>query len=272
MAPPETIKEKVKKLFTNEETGKTVTDEQTGKCYELLTEAVWDIAAATFSVLYLLTAMFFLVWALFDIYHGQNQVLTRFFSEDTIYPDSPLARLIAYAVIGGALGSVVNGFRSLLSWHADRRAFGWRYVWKYVTLPPLGGVLAAIVYAVVHCGIGVLGADFTQGGATTNQALSAFAIGALAGYGCQKTFKWLDEHVNRVFSTIRAEVKTPNLSGKTKEKAETALEAIGLKLGNVDSKTDPDKAKAGKVVAQDPLPDTKISRGGAVKITLAKKA
>lgn len=60
-------------------------------------------------------------------------------------------------------------------------------------------ILAAIVYALTRAGIAVAGGDFAAGNDSTAQAFSAFAIGALPGYGSQKVFKWLDEHVNRWF-------------------------------------------------------------------------
>ena len=274
MEPPKTEEEKAKKgLFSKEKTGDTAIDEQTGKVFELETEMLWDIITATFSVVYLLIMLLLLCWALFDIYHGQNELLTRIFSEDTIYPDSPLSRLIAYAVIGGGLGGVVNGFRSIIIWHAERKAFGWRFTWKYITLPPLGAVLAAMVYAIVHSGMGVLGGGFAQGENYTNQALSAFAIGALSGYGSQKVFKWLDGHVNKLFRIAPViEVKVPDLEGKTLKEAEAALKQSGLKLGKVKQEVTDDPTKVDKVIRQSPTEDSTISKGRSVNIIIGKKA
>lgn len=272
MEPAKTFKEWARRLVIKEKMGgRPVIDPQTNRSYELLSEAIWDIAAATFSVLYLLAMLLFFLWALFDIYHGQNQVLKLVFSEDTTYPDSPLCRLIAYAVIGGGLGGVVNGFRSIVIWHSERKAFGWRFIWKYVTLPPLGAVLAAMVYAIVHGGIGVLGGSFTPGEGLANQALSAFGIGALAGYGSHKVFKWLDGQVNRIFITVKAEVEVPDLTDKTQEDAETALKASGLKLDKVEDIIDSNDEKTGKVVSQSPPPGTKVPKASSVDIKIAKK-
>jgi len=270
MEPPKTLKEMLKRLIYKEKIGETAKDELTNKPFELWTEAIWDTLAAAFSVLYLLVMLIFWCWVLFDIYHGQNQVLTFFFSEDTIYPDSPLSRLIAYAVIGGGLGGVVNGFRSIINWHSERMAFGWRFIWKYITLPPLGAVLAAIVYAVVRCGIGVLGGGFDQGENSANQVLSAFAIGALSGYGSHQVFKWLDENVKKIFTTTK--VKVPDLTGKTQKEAEAALKEANLKLGKVSTQVSDDPAIAGKVISQNPIAGSISPKGKSVDITIATTA
>ena len=273
MEPPQTFNEYVRKWFVKEKMdGPPVIDPQTGKSYVLLSEAIWDIAAAIFSILYLLSMLRFLFWALLDVYHGQNQVLTLIFSEDTNYPDSPLSRLISFAVIGGGMGGVVNGFRSIINWHSESKAFSWRFIWKYVTLPPLGAVLAAMVYALVYGGIGVLGGSFNLGEGSANQALSAFGIGALSGYGSHKVFKWLDELVNRVFSTAKVIVEVPDLTDKTQEEATAELKEAGLKLGSVDYIIDSDNKKIGKVVGQTPLPEMKVPKASSVDVKIAKKA
>lgn len=233
MEPPKTFAEWTRKLVVREKTGVSAEDEQTGKSFELLSETIWDVAAAIVSVLYLFATLVFLCWALFDVYHGQNQVLQYLLSKETILPDSPLSRLIAYAVIGGGLGGVVNGFRSIIVWHSERQAFGWRYAWKYITLPPLGALLAAMVYALVQSGMAVLGGNFVPDENAANQALSAFGIGALAGYGSHKVFIWLDWHVNRWFSTAKAEeerVDSSNTGEGTEggdATGETAIESGG---------------------------------------------
>ena len=273
MEPGKTDDERAEKgSVSKDRTEETAIDEQTGKVFELEAEELWDIITATFSVLYLIFMLFFLCWALFDVYHGQNELLTRLFSEDTIYPDSPLSRLIAYAVIGGGLGGVVNGFRSFISWHAERKAFGWRFTWKYITLPPLGAVLAAMVYTVVHCGMGVLGGGFTPSDDYTTQALSAFAIGALSGYGSHKVFKWLDDQVNKLFSIAPAEITVPNLKGKTKKEAEIALKKNHLKRGKVTTEVSNDPDKINRVIEQKPAAGSISSKGESVDITIAVKA
>ncbi len=275
MEPAETIKapkpaqdsrRSWERFWVKQEMGGPVTDPQTGTSFVLMSEAIWDTAAAALSVLYLLFMLGFLSWALFDIYHGQNQVLAWLFSKETTYPDSPLGRLIAYAVIGGGMGAVVDGFRSFVIWHSERQAFGWRFLWKYITLPPLGGLLAAMVYALVQGGIAILGGSFMPEEGSANQVLSAFGIGALAGYGSNKVFRWLDGHVNRIFS-IQKEIAVPNLTGLTKDQAVTALEEAGLKVGKIKEKSDP--ANAGKVILQSPKADSKLAPGAVVDITIA---
>lgn len=270
MEPPKTLtlKEMAKRLFSKEKTG-VATDEQTGKDFDMWSEALWDTLAAAFSILYLLIMLFFLCWALFDIYHGQNELLTRIFSEDTIYPDSPQSRVIAYVVIGGGLGGVVNGFRSIISWHAERKAFGWRFMWKYITLPPLGALLGAMVYAIVYGGIGILGGTFAEAENYPNQALSAFAIGALSGYGSHKVFLWLDEQVNKLFIIM---VKVPDLTGKTQKEAKLALEKVHLKLGTVSQEVSSDPNIIDKIISQNPAAGSRCSKGDSVDITIAVKA
>jgi hypothetical protein len=268
MESAKTFKEWVRNLLVKEKMGVTTVDEQTGTPFELESEAIWDIAAATFSILYLLVMLIMFSWALFDIYYKQNQVLQYIFSADTKYPDSPLCCLIGYTVIGGGLGGVVNGLRSVVSWHAERRAFGWRFMWKYVTLPPLGAVLAAMVYALVYGGVTLLGGDFAVDQNSANQALSAFGIGALAGYGSHKVFKWLDEHVSRIFAITPKETNVPDLTGKSRAEAETALKKAGLTPGKVDHSKDSSASNIGKVTSQRPAPGSTVSRRKPVDITL----
>ncbi len=267
LKPATTFKELLDRYWKKQKMGEA-SDPQTGIRYVLLSEAVWDTTAATLSVLYLLFVLVFLCWALFDIYHGQNQVLARLFSKETIYPDSSLGRLIAYAIIGGAMGAVVDGFRSFVHWHSEMQAFGWRFLWKYVTLPPLGALLAAIVYALVQGGIAVFGGSFTPEEGSANQALTAFGLGALAGYGSHKAFKWLDYWVNRIFATRRREeTQVPDLTDMTEDEAVAALKEVGLKIGKIEQQRD--KANAGKVISQTPKPDSKLAPGTKVDITVA---
>ena len=154
----------------------TFVDEKTGNIYQLVPEKAWDIAAATFSILYLVIMLAVFSGLLFAILGNQ------FLKED-----NPIYLLMAYTVIGGGLGGVINGIRSFIGWHADRRAFGRRYVWKYITLPLLG-------------------------------ALGAFSIGALSGYGSHRVLKWLEEQVNKLFKiTGTVGIKAPDLKDKTKE-------------------------------------------------------
>ena len=251
----------------------TVLDEQTGKSFKLEPEKGWDIAAAIFSILYLVAMLAFFSWQLVETCVGQGLLLKLFLPKGVDYPNSPLYRLMAYTVIGGGLGGIVNGIRSFISWHAERKAFGRRYVWKYITLPLLGAVLAAIVYAIVRGGIAALGGSYTPGEGFTNQAMSAFAIGALSGYGSHKVFKWLDGHVNKLFRiTPIIEVTVPDLKGKSQSEVEVALKQSDLKLGKVSQKVSADPSEFSKVIDQNPLAGSTSLKGGLVDITIAIKA
>lgn len=251
----------------------TVLDEQTGKSYKLEPEKGWDIAAAIFSILYLVAMLGFFFWQLIETCAGQGLLLKLFLPEGVDYPNSPLYRLMAYTVIGGGLGGIVNGIRSFINWHAERKAFGRRYVWKYITLPLLGAVLAAIVYAIVRGGIAALGVNYTPGEDFTNQAMSAFAIGALSGYGSHKVFKWLDGHVNKLFRLAPVvEVIVPDLKGKTQNEAKVALKQSDLKLGKVSQKVSADPSEFSKVIDQNPPAGSTRPKGGLVDITIATKA
>ena len=185
----------------------TFVDEKTGNIYQLVPEKAWDIAAATFSILYLVIMLAVFSGLLFAILGNQ------FLKED-----NPIYLLMAYTVIGGGLGGVINGIRSFIGWHADRRAFGRRHVWKYITLPLLGAVLAAMVYAFFRSGLVAFGGNFAPDDNFANQALGAFSIGALSGYGSHRVLKWLEEQVNKLFKiTGTVGIKEPDLKDKTKE-------------------------------------------------------
>jgi hypothetical protein len=258
--------------MVKERMGIITRDEQTGNPFELETETLWDIAAATFSVLFLCALFFVFAWALFDLYHGQNQMLQYLFSKDMTYPDSPLSQLIAYAVIGGGLGAIVNGFRSIVSWHAERRAFSWRFLWKYLTLPPLGAVAAAMVYAFVYAGVAFLGGSFPDGQNSANQVLVAFGIGVLAGYGSPKGFKWLDVHVNRTFGVAPAEINMRDLQRTSQDAAGTAGKEADLKPGKANYKGDGSDADNGNGIDQKPEPSSIFSRRESVDGTTGTRA
>lgn len=261
-----------KMLIERQKTGKFAADEQTGKTFELETETIFDIIAATISVAYLIVMLALFAWQLVDICTGRMVLLKGILGENAQQLDSGIYRIIAYAVIGGGLGGIVNGFRSILNWHAERKAFGWRHLWKYISLPLLGAILAAIVYALTRAGIAVVGGNSASGNDSTIQAFSAFAIGALSGYGSQKVFKWLDEHVNRLFKiSAVAEVKVPDLKGKTEQEAKDILRVSELNLGTVSEQSSSDAAEINKIVSQSPPAGTKRPKASSVDITVAKQ-
>lgn len=251
---------------------KRAVDEQTGKTYKLVPETEVSIVAATFSGFYLIAMLVFFCWQFLDIVSGQNLLLTLVLPHDTDYLNTPQFRLIAYTVIGGGLGGVINGIRSFIVWHPERAAFGWRFIWKYITLPFVGVVLAAMVYAIIHGGIAVVGGSYVPGDDLTTQSFSAFAIGALTGYGSHKVFVWLDKQVNKLFRTIpAAAVKVPDLEGKTQKEAEDTLKECNLILGKVDKKAVDEPAKVDKVIDQTPAADSMISKGESVDIVIGTK-
>ena len=241
---------------------KKAVDPQTGQEFEISPEQWFDVASAWISGLYLLAALAFFAWQLFDIWIGQHSLAARY--PDTSSLNSPLFRLVAYTAIGGGLGGAVNGLRSFIGWHAEKRAFGWRFVWKYLALPPLGATLAVIVYALIRGGVAIYSGSFA-GDSTTVPSLSALATGALAGYGSHQVFIWLDEQVNKLFSVTKkalsAKAVVPDLIGKTQDEAVKILEDAQLKH-TVESAPQDDAAKIGKVVSQKPdagadIPDDK---------------
>jgi len=261
------------KLPKKEKTGKFAIDEQTGKGFEMVPEAGWDIVAATFSILYLIAMLVFFCWLLLDIFIGRNLLLCLISPKAADYMNYPIFQLIAYTVIGGGMGGVINGIRSFIMWHAERMAFGWRFMWKYITLPLVGVILAAIVYTIIRGGVAAFGGSFASTENFTTQAFWAFAIGALTGYGSHKAFKWLDIQVNKVFRiTPVTEIEVPNLKGKTQKEAEDILKEFNLNLGKVDQKVSDDPADVDKVIDQNPQAGSMIPKGGSVDIVIGTKA
>ncbi|MHC4112546.1 MAG: hypothetical protein ACYSUY_15855 [Planctomycetota bacterium] len=179
-----------------------VIDGATGRSFKLVPEQNWDIIAATFSILYLVVMLAVFSGLLFAILANHSS-----------HEDNPIYVLMAYAAIGGGLGAIVNGIRSFLRWHADRKAFGRRYVWKYISLPLLGAALATMIYAFFRSGFIAFGGNFAPNENFPNQALAAFAIGALSGYGSHRVLKWLDERVKKLFKLTDNGVETETNTG-----------------------------------------------------------
>ena len=175
-------------------------DEQTGGSFEVTPEETWDVFGAVLSILYLVvvlvvfTCLFFIIWTNFSI---------------EIYPpEAPVLLLIAYAVVGGGLGGTINGIRSFIGWHSEREAFKRRFVWKYISQPLIGVALAVIVYAFFRSGFVAFGGNFAPNENFANQALAAFAIGALSGYGSRRALIWMDRYVKKLFKIADIECVT----------------------------------------------------------------
>jgi hypothetical protein len=259
-------------MLKKEKTGQYAEDIKTGKIFELETEVEYDILAATFSFIYLIASLIFFCWLLLDISIGNHSLLTKIFPLFTKVEKNSIFNLILYTTIGGGLGGVLNGIRSIISWHAERRAFGWRFVWKYITLPLRGFVLAGVVFAIIRGGVGAFGGSVAESDGFTTQAMSAFGVGALAGYGSHKVFIWLDSLVNKLFKVAKVpKVKVPDLTGKTKEEAETVLKKSNLIIGEVNQEPTEDQTKIGKIIDQKPSKDSMIAKAASVDITIATK-
>lgn len=70
------------------------------------------------------------------------------------------------------------------------------------------------------------------------------------------------------FSSGSAMVQVPDLKGKTQAEARTALEEVGLKVGDVTTENSPG-LKAGQVVRTDPVSGTSVQRGATVSLVVA---
>ena len=130
------------------------------------------------------------------------------------------------------------------------------------------------MYAIIRGGIAAFAGDVAPPGEnSTTQALSAFAIGALAGYGSHKVFIWLDKQVDKLLKAPSpdTEVEVPDLRGKTQEKAEKLLKEAELQLGNIDHKPTDNPSELNKIVDQDPSADSLVSKGTKVNVKMAVK-
>lgn len=245
-------------------------DEQTGKIFRLTPEKPVDIVAAAFSSLYLVAMLLFLSWLLFEICVGRG-ILIDWLGLKDIANDN-IFRLVACTVLGGGLGGVINGIRSLIVWHSEQKAFGWRFLWKYITRPLLGVVLAAMVYAIVRGGIAAFAGELASSKDVTTQALAAFALGALSGYGSHKVFIWFDSHVNRLFKVGQVQVvQVPNIVGKSRDDAEKTLKEAKLNPGTVHEQPADNADDVDKVIYQDPAAGSQVPEGTKVTVTIGAK-
>ena len=266
----------VPKNSTQEETKKKtgekiyVRDESTGIVYEVHPEKGVDTSFAVLSILYLLLMLAFFFWQLFDVWIGQYSLAKLVGYKDIGRLTSPSFRLVAFTFIGGGLGGVINGIRSIIGWHSERSAFGRRFLWKYIVAPWIGTTLALFAFALIRSGIAIVGGDLQTDAANIRQILSMFAIGVLSGYGSREVFIWLDAQVKRIFK-VTPETKVPDLMHKTKEEVEEILKAASLKLGKISEEPTEDESIVGKVISQTPMQDTSIAGGGTVDITIAIK-
>ena len=244
-----------------------ITDQQTGKIFLKLPERWYDVASAWLSAIFSLVVIGYLTFMVLYMLSGNYD-----FGPDALTGKianllaGPVSKLILYTAIGGAMGAAVNNLRSFIAWHAEEKAFGWRFVWKYVAMPPLGGTLAVLVYGILQGGMAVI-----NGGATpeNNQltSLSAWATGMLAGYGSHKVFIWLDDKVNTLFKIDKKQVAVPDVTGKSQDEAKQLLTGAQLAIGSV-SEVAGSSDQVGKVISQTPNPGTQIDCGSRVDLVV----
>ena len=213
---------------------------------KIVKERITDKMAASLCILYLLFMLAFLTWQLFDTWIRRYSLLVRL---GYGLQNQPTLRLIAFTLLAGGLGGVVNGLRSTLHYHHD--GFDRRHMWKYLCAPWMGATLALFVYALLRSSISVLGGN-VAGNVGTAQVLSNFSAGALVGYGSKDVFVWLDSKVQKFF-----EVSGPGNKEKRK-KASSKPAKNGKRVGTA-------KQASPRAARTSPL----MNRGGSVPMTVA---
>lgn len=251
---------------------KIIVDEQTGQAFEAVPEGKIDIISAWISAAYSLVVIGYLGYVVMDTWSGQYKLWPAALTDQLNKSISETVfKLIVYTAAGGGMGAAVNNIRGFLSWHAERKAFGWRFIWKYLSLPPLGATLAVLVYGILQGGMAVFNGGNIGGTGTAITSLSAWATGTLAGYGCHKVFIWLDDKVNTLFKVDgRTTTKIPDLRGKTSAEAEKALEDAKLKVGQVSKEPTTDPAQVGKVITQEPEPGVEIACDSKINFSIGE--
>ncbi|HET9479943.1 MAG TPA: PASTA domain-containing protein [Pyrinomonadaceae bacterium] len=257
-------------------TAQTIRDEQTGQVFILVPEGKADIFAAWISAGYSIASIAFLAWLLLDTWSGQYTALKKILSPEILatVTNSTVFRLVVYTAIGGGMGASINNLRSFIQWHAERQAFGWRFIWKYIAMPPLGAALAALVYGILQGGMAVFngGTAIGASGGNSITSLSAWATGTLAGYGAHKVFIWLDEKVNSLFRVEQTKVNVPDVSGKSPEEAREILINTQLEMGESTTATTTQPQNFGKVIGQTPPAGTELACKSKVTLVIGAPA
>lgn len=254
----------------------SVIDKQTEKVFEVKPEDWVDTLFAWVSIIYTLLAILFLSWLLLETWMGKYPDWFRERYVDSLgQANSPIFKLIIYTAIGGGMGAAVNNIRSFVDWHAERSAFGRRFVWKYISMPPLGAVLAVMVYAIIRGGTAVIAGNPGGGDGGAVTSLSAWVAGALAGYGSHKVLIWLDDKVNTLFKVDAKnsevfKVPVPDVTGKTRDEAEKTLKAGKLALGDVLEQASDEQVR-GKVISQTPAAGDQAAPDSRVSISIGKE-
>jgi len=244
-----------------------VRDQQTGKLFKKLPEQWYDIASAWFSAIYSLAVIGYLAFLV--LYMRGNSVFWPEAATAQVASllKGPLSRVILYTAIGGAMGAAVNNLRSFIAWHAEEKAFGWRFIWKYVAMPPLGGTLAVLVYGILQGGMAVINGGSNPNPDNPLTSLSAWATGTLAGYGSSKVFIWLDDKVNTLFKIDKQQVAVPDVKGKSLDEAKQMLSKAQLTVGKV-SEQETSSDQVGKVIAQTPEAGLQLDCGSSLDLTV----
>ena len=224
-------------------------------------DVVNDSRAANLSLTYLLLALGFLSWLLFDVWIDAH-TLPRIVGYDLTTLKTPLFHLITYTVIGGSIGGIVNGLRSALLYCG---AFNGRYVWKYIAAPWQGAALAMIGFALLRSTVAIFGGDAQVPAANTPQFLANFGIGALAGYGAKDVFIWLDNQVSKLFAVKK---ETPDTTGLPTSAAVDQIQAEKLTVGAMAAAPVDSPEEAGKVISQVPAPGTLTESGKPVNLVV----
>ncbi len=216
---------------------------------------------ATLAVLYLLLMLGFFAWLLFDTWIDAH-TLFRLVGYDLTKLSTPFFHLIAYTIIGGAIGGIINGIRSVLLYY---KGFQSSYFWKYVSAPWTGAALAVIGFAILRSTVAIFGGSASAAPTDTPQFLANFGIGVLAGYGAKDVFVWLDKQVSKLFAV---EEQTPDVMGQPEPVAVSQIQAQSLAVGAVATVPAQTPGEAGTVVDQAPAPGTPIERGQPVDIVV----
>jgi hypothetical protein len=257
------------KWTKRKETNMIVRDEQSGKVFWKEEEAVVDIISATVSIIYLIAMMIFISWLCLDLFIGRKILISWISDDTTQFQNDLLIRMMSFAILGGAFGGVIQGIRSIIYWHPELKAFGWRFIWKYITLPMVGAILGAVVYAIMRVGVAGIEGNLNVNGDPTAQGLTAFSIGTLSGYASYKVFIWLRHIANKIFKVPSSDlVVIPDLTGKSESDAEESLRKLKLKIGQVN-RQQKDGVAAGKIFSQNPMAGYELTEGGVVDITVA---
>jgi hypothetical protein len=182
-------------------------DPQTGEEFDVVPEDTKATWSARLTGVYLIVTSGAWLCLLFDVWSGNNNLIQWaarcFGANPQSCLNSPTFHLVAYSLIGGGIGGVINGFRSFIFWHCEHGAFGYRFIWKHVIFPIQGALLGLIVYALLRSGVSLLNGETKSEATGSMQALAFFGISALAGYGAQSVFRWLDYKVSQIFKFSR---------------------------------------------------------------------